>query len=126
VKKYYIYPIIKNNHKMNKTIEAYHKLIQEYSGKGEKEIAQMYTRCISEELGGKGSGPYVTEKGLFHFHFNWKGGGYNSAWGRTKAEALKEVKARFGIGYTPDETTFKVYTNAEEKRHDRDQYLMWV
>jgi hypothetical protein len=110
---------------MNNLIEAYHALIQSSLAQGEKEIAEMYANCIREEISGGGSGPYRSEKGRFHFHFNWKGGGFNSAWGQTKEEALKEVKARFGIGYEVDESSLRVYTDREERNHDRSMSSMW-
>jgi len=57
---------------MNKTIEAYHALIQSSLLQGEKEVAEMYSRCIAEEVKGITSGPYKNTIGEFHFHFTGK------------------------------------------------------
>ena len=104
---------------MNKTIEAYHALIQSSLLQGEGEVAAMYSRCIAEEVKGITSGPYKNTLGEFHFHFNWKGGGFNSAWGHTKERALEEVKAKFGAKWEVDQNTFRVNTVREERIHDR-------
>ena len=116
---------MKNREHLNSLVKA----AGEYLAKGEGEIASMYARQFVEEVAyaeGRGKKPKLHKsphKGLYDFHFNWKSGGYNNVWAASKAEALKEVREKFGEKWIVDESTLRVLTGLEEEAHWKSNFF---
>ena len=64
---------------------------------------------------------YQNYKGEFLYCFNWIGGGNNSVWAKSKAEARKEIKRQFSSEH--DDFTLRRVSQQEADRIDRMNYL---
>ncbi len=59
-----------------------------------------------------------SEDRVFHYAFNWIGGGYNDVWAKNKYDAIVLANAWFGTGPTGlvvNENTVKDITDNEEE-----------
>jgi hypothetical protein len=55
--------------------------------------------------------PYMKNlDGEYNWFFNWKGGGYNTIWAKSEADAVRKVKQKFGMGDKIDRSTLRKQT----------------
>tara|TARA_R110002020_G_scaffold82524_1_gene204594 strand:- start:234 stop:467 length:234 start_codon:yes stop_codon:yes gene_type:complete len=57
---------------------------------------------------------------IYHYAFNWVGGGYNNVWARNKYDAIVLANSYFGGGtanLVVDESSVKEITGKEDEYH---------
>lgn len=74
-------------------------------------------RVTTEEL-------YTNHKGEYLWLFNWKSGGFNDVWAKTKSQAIKKVREDFSLIPNPD--TFRVCTYDEYQKQNRAGWMMSI
>jgi hypothetical protein len=69
--------------------------------------------------------PYMKNlDGEYNWFFNWKGGGYNTIWAKSEADAVRKVKQKFSMGSKIDRSTLRKQTRSGATETDRMGYLM--
>ena len=69
--------------------------------------------------------PYMkTADGEYNWFFNWKGGGYNTIWAKSKKDAIRKVKKKFQMGDGIDESSLRRQTSQGSMETDRMGHMM--
>ena len=68
--------------------------------------------------------PYIKCDGEYNWFFNWEGGGYNTIWAKSKKDAIRKVKQKFGMRHKINESSLSRQTSQGRKDTDRMGYMM--
>ena len=74
-------------------------------------------RVTSEEL-------YTNHLGEYLWLFNWKSGGFNDVWAKTKTQAIRKVRQKFSLIPNPD--SFRMCTQEEYQEQNRAGWMMSI
>lgn len=89
---------------------------QEYINRLKKRLSKDYKVVID---------PYMKDvDGEYYWFFNWEGGGYNTIWAKSEADAVRKVKKKFGMGDKIKRSTLRKQTSQGARDTDRMGHLM--
>jgi hypothetical protein len=69
--------------------------------------------------------PYIKCDGEYNWFFNWEGShGYNTIWAKSKKDAIRKVKQKFGMRHKINVPTLRRQTSQGRRDTDRMGYMM--
>jgi len=69
--------------------------------------------------------PYIKCDGEYNWFFNWEGShGYNTIWAKSKKDAIRKVKQKFGMRHKINVPTLRRQTQSGARETDRMGYMM--